>query len=111
MRSAPALTPKHDSGAIPSTKVTPAKLTDNWRDTRSLLSSKLGDRYTQSRRIHLQPAAIPIALINLVNATCLHLFNGQPVSEPRFATEPGHRLYPHENNMQTAKALFPILYT
>ena len=46
-----------------------------------------------------------------MNATRLQLFNGKPASEPRLAAYPGHRPYPHENNTQNTKALFPILYT
>jgi hypothetical protein len=54
-------------------------------------------------------AAFPVD-INPLNATRLHLFNGKPASEHNSRHKPGHKLYPHENNMQIAKALFPILY-
>jgi hypothetical protein len=49
--------------------------------------------------------------IKLVNATRLHLFNSESASEPDSRHKPGHRLYLHENNMKTAKALFSVLYT
>jgi hypothetical protein len=49
--------------------------------------------------------------IRLVNATRLHLFNGKPAFEPGSRHNPGHRLYPHENNAKTAEALFPVRYT